>query len=34
MSRNNISGVPVVDKYGKVVGIITAEDLSKLIGRN
>ena len=34
MSRNNISGVPVVDKYGKVVGMITAEDLSKLIGRN
>lgn len=34
MGRNNISGVPVVDKYGKVVGIITAEDLSKLIGRN
>ncbi len=34
MGRNNISGVPVIDKHGKVVGMITAEDLSKLIGRN
>ncbi|WP_421078146.1 homocysteine biosynthesis protein [Methanothermococcus sp. Ax23] len=32
MSRNNISGVPVVDKNGKVLGVVTAEDLSKLIG--
>jgi uncharacterized protein (DUF39 family) len=34
MSNNNISGVPVIDKHGKVVGMITAEDLSKLIGRH
>ncbi len=33
MSRYDISGVPVVDKHGKVIGIVTAEDLSRLLGR-
>jgi len=33
MSRNNISGLPVVDSNNKVVGVISAEDISKLIGR-
>ncbi|HIP34453.1 MAG TPA: CBS domain-containing protein, partial [Methanothermococcus okinawensis] len=32
MSRYDISGVPVIDKSGKVVGVVTAEDLSKLLG--
>ena len=32
MSRYDISGVPVLDKNGKVVGVVTAEDLSKLLG--
>lgn len=32
MSIYNISGAPIIDKNKKVVGIITAEDLSKLVG--
>ncbi|MBW9220831.1 CBS domain-containing protein [Methanothermococcus sp. SCGC AD-155-M21] len=32
MSKYNISGVPVIDKNGKIIGMITAEDLSKLLG--
>ncbi|MBA2857670.1 uncharacterized protein (DUF39 family)/CBS domain-containing protein [Methanococcus maripaludis] len=34
MSRNNISGLPVVDSNNKVLGVVSAEDISKLIGRN
>lgn len=33
LSQHNISALPVVDNKGKVLGIITAEDISKLIGR-
>jgi uncharacterized protein (DUF39 family)/CBS domain-containing protein len=33
LSQHNISALPVVDSKGKVVGIITAEDISNLIGR-
>lgn len=34
MARHNISGVPVVDHENRVVGIVTAEDLSKkLVGK-
>jgi uncharacterized protein (DUF39 family) len=33
LSQHNISALPVVDGKGKVVGIITAEDISKLVGR-
>jgi len=34
MARHNISGVPVVDPENRVVGIVTAEDLSKkLVGK-
>jgi L-aspartate semialdehyde sulfurtransferase len=33
LSQHNISALPVVDSKGKVVGIITAEDISKLVGR-
>ncbi|AEF96289.1 homocysteine biosynthesis protein [Methanotorris igneus] len=32
MDKYNISGVPVVDKENKVVGMVTSEDLSKLVG--
>jgi len=32
MSRYDISGMPVVDNSGKVVGMVTTEDLSKLLG--
>ena len=32
MSKHNISGVPVVDNYRRVVGIITSEDISRLFG--
>jgi len=33
LSQHNISALPVLDGKGKVLGIITAEDISKLIGR-
>ncbi len=33
LSHHNISALPVVDDRSKVLGIITAEDISKLIGR-
>ncbi len=32
MSIYNISGVPIIDSNKKVVGIVTSEDLSKLVG--
>ena len=32
MSRHNISGVPVVDDYRRVVGMVTSEDISRLFG--
>ncbi|MBP2142990.1 uncharacterized protein (DUF39 family) [Methanococcus voltae] len=32
MSANNISGLPIVDNNKKVLGVISAEDISKLIG--
>ncbi|MDK2789833.1 MAG: L-aspartate semialdehyde sulfurtransferase [Methanothermococcus sp.] len=34
MAAHNISGVPVLDSNKRVLGIVTAEDLSKLIGRS
>ena len=30
MSRNNISGLPVVDSNNRVLGVVSAEDISKL----
>jgi len=33
MAQNNISALPVIDIERKVLGIITAEDVSKLLGR-
>jgi uncharacterized protein (DUF39 family)/predicted transcriptional regulator len=33
MARHNISGVPVIDVENRVVGIVTAEDLSKKLVR-
>jgi CBS domain-containing protein len=33
MAQNNISALPVIDIERKVIGIITAEDVSKLLGR-
>ncbi|WP_456472576.1 homocysteine biosynthesis protein [Methanocaldococcus sp.] len=32
MDKHDISGLPVVDKSGRVVGVITSEDLSRLLG--
>ncbi|MFW6111314.1 MAG: homocysteine biosynthesis protein, partial [Thermoproteota archaeon] len=32
MSRNQVSALPLVDHQGKVVGIVTSENISKLIG--
>lgn len=32
MAQHNISALPVVDRNGKVLGIITSEDISKLLG--
>jgi CBS domain-containing protein len=33
MAKHNISALPVIDNEGKVLGIITSEDISKLLGR-
>jgi CBS domain-containing protein len=33
MAQNNISALPVVDIEKKVLGIVTSEDVSKLLGR-
>jgi uncharacterized protein (DUF39 family)/CBS domain-containing protein len=33
MARHNISALPVIDAKRKVLGIVTAEDVSKLLGR-
>ena len=33
MAKHNISALPVVDNEGKVLGIVTSEDVSKLLGR-
>jgi CBS domain-containing protein len=33
MAQNNISALPVIDIERKVMGIVTAEDVSKLLGR-
>ena len=33
MAKHNISALPVIDLEGKVLGIVTAEDVSKLLGR-
>jgi uncharacterized protein (DUF39 family)/CBS domain-containing protein len=33
MAQHNISALPVIDNEGKVLGIVTAEDVSKLLGR-
>jgi len=33
MAQHHISALPVVDRYKKVVGLITSEDISKLRGR-
>ena len=32
LAQHNISALPVIDREGRVLGIITSEDLSKLIG--
>jgi len=32
MAQHNISALPVIDQSTKVLGIITSEDLSKLVG--
>jgi CBS domain-containing protein len=33
MAQHNISALPVIDINGKVLGIVTSEDVSKLLGR-
>jgi CBS domain-containing protein len=33
MAQHNISALPVIDNEKKVLGIVTAEDVSKLLGR-
>ena len=33
MAQNNISALPVIDIERKVLGIITSEDVSRLLGR-
>jgi CBS domain-containing protein len=33
MAQHNISALPVIDGKQKVLGIVTAEDVSKLLGR-
>jgi CBS domain-containing protein len=33
MAQHNISALPVIDSERKVLGIVTAEDVSKLLGR-
>ena len=33
MAKHNISALPVIDNEGKVLGIVTSEDVSKLHGR-
>ena len=33
MAQHNISALPVIDAERKVLGIVTAEDVSKLLGR-
>jgi len=33
MAQHNISALPVIDREKKVLGIITSEDISKLVGR-
>jgi len=32
MAQHNISALPVIDRNKKVLGIITSEDISKLVG--
>jgi CBS domain-containing protein len=34
MAKHNISALPVIDVEQKVLGIITAEDVAKLLGRD
>ena len=34
IDKYEISGLPIVDKDNKVKGMITAEDISRLIGEN
>jgi CBS domain-containing protein len=33
MAQHNISALPVINAERKVLGIVTAEDVSKLLGR-
>ncbi len=33
MEKYDISGIPIIDKNRRIVGIVTSEDLSRLIGR-
>jgi len=33
IDKHEISGLPIVDKDNKVKGMITAEDISRLIGK-
>jgi CBS domain-containing protein len=32
MAQHNISALPVINDEGKVLGIVTSEDVSKLLG--
>jgi CBS domain-containing protein len=33
MAKHNISALPVIDNEGRVLGIVTSEDVAKLLGR-
>jgi CBS domain-containing protein len=33
MALHNINGLPVVDNEGKVLGIVTSEDVAKMLGK-
>jgi CBS-domain-containing membrane protein len=33
LAQHNISALPVIDNDKKVLGIVTSEDVSKLLGR-
>jgi CBS domain-containing protein len=33
MAKHNINALPVIDNEGKVLGIVTSEDVSKLLGK-
>jgi CBS domain-containing protein len=33
MAKHNINALPVIDNEGKVLGIVTSEDVAKLLGK-